>query len=187
MWMGGVPVVKLIARTPCSGLLPVTAGNCTLSELTPEAITSISLVQGQMKAVSEVLNRTYGFGFPAANRVTSKGEARCIWVGQGQAVLFGAPPVVIKGASITDQTDGWAVLQLQGKDATDVLARLVPVDLRSPAFKNGHTARTLLFHMPVSITRSGANSFDLMVFRSMAVTAVHELQLAMKSAAALSL
>lgn len=186
MRMGGVPVVKLIAKTPCNGLLPVFAGNCTLSELAPGAITSISPILGQQRAVSAALKKACGVGFPAANRVTAKGEVRCIWFGAGQAMLFGAAPKVIKGASITDQSDGWAVLQLQGKDANAVLARMVPVDLRRSAFKNGHTARTILFHMPMSITRSGVNSFDIMVFRSMATTAVQELEVAMKSVAALN-
>jgi len=38
--------------------------------------------------------------------------------------------------------------------------------------------------VPASITRTGANAFDIMVFRSMAVTAVHELGVALRSVAA---
>jgi len=179
-------VVKLIARYPCNELLPIFAGDNTLSELAPTVITSVSPALGQKKTASAALKKACGLGFPAANRMTGKGEVRCIWFGPAQAMLFGASPVVIKGASLTDQTDGWAVLQLQGKQASDILARLVPVDLRISTFKTRHTARTILFHMPVSITRSGANSYDIMVFRSMAVTAVHELELAMKSVASMN-
>ena len=85
---------------------------------------------------------------------------------------------------MTDQSDGWAVMRLEGAGARDVLARLCPLDLRAPVFKRGHTARSLLGHMNASITRVGVNAFEIMVFRSMANTAVHELNEAMKSVAA---
>ena len=40
--------------------------------------------------------------------------------------------------------DGWACVRLDGSAAEDVLARLVPVDLRGSVFKRGHTARAQL-------------------------------------------
>ena len=44
--------------------------------------------------------------------------------------------------------------------------------------------RTLLGHMTASITRVDATTYDLMVFRSMAQTLVHDLTRAMKGIAA---
>ncbi|MGR3343448.1 MAG: sarcosine oxidase subunit gamma [Paracoccaceae bacterium] len=177
-------MVKLLAKTPCEGLLPVSVGNCTLSELTPDAITSIAPARGQIRAVSAALKKMHGLGFPRANRATGTASARCIWFGPGQAMLLGPVCGLTRDAAITDQSDGWAVMRLQGAGAQSVSARLVPVDLRARIFKRGHTARTQLFHVPVSITRTGANRFDIMVFRSMAVTAVDELTQVMKSIAA---
>ena len=177
-------MANLIAKTPCEGLLPVTAGTCTLTELLPEAITSIAPGKGQEKPVSEALKKAFGAAFPAANRATGKDGARAVWSGAGQALLLGAAPKPIKAAAMTNQSDAWAVMRLEGADAEAVLARLVPVDLRAAHFKRGHTARTLLFHMTCSITRVGASSFDILVFRSMAQTTVHELDVAMKSVAA---
>ena len=43
---------------------------------------------------------------------------------------------------MTDQSDGWTVLALSGAAAVDVLARLVPVDLRLAAFPVGGALRT---------------------------------------------
>jgi sarcosine oxidase subunit gamma len=85
--------------------------------------------------------------------------------------------------ALTDQSDGWTVVQLQGAGAADVLARLTPVDLRHAVFKRGHTARTDLMHMAASITRTNDDAFMIMVFRSMAGTLLHDLQRAMEGVA----
>ncbi|MGB5556775.1 MAG: sarcosine oxidase subunit gamma [Paracoccaceae bacterium] len=177
-------MANLIAKTACAGLLPISAGTCALTEMTPEAITSIAPAKGQQRLVSEALKKAYGVAFPAANRATGKQGARVIWSGAGQAFVVGPAPKPIKAAAVTDQSDAWAVMRLEGADAEAVLARLLPIDLRAASFKRGHTARTMLFHMSCSITRVGANVFDIMVFRSMAKTAVHELSTAMRSIAA---
>ena len=93
-------------------------------------------------------------------------------------------PKLAKIAAVVDQSDAWAIVRLEGADAEDVLARLVPVNLRRSAFKRGHTLRSNLYHMMASITRIGNNSFQIMVFRSMAETLVHDLSVAMQSVAA---
>ncbi|MDG1257047.1 MAG: sarcosine oxidase subunit gamma, partial [Paracoccaceae bacterium] len=41
--------------------------------------------------------------------------------------------------------------------------------------------RSSLYHMMASITRIGNNTFQIIVFRSMAETLVHDLSVAMKS------
>ncbi len=87
-------------------------------------------------------------------------------------------------AALTDQSDAWAMVRLEGAAAEDVLARLVPVDLRQSVFKRGHTARTMLQHMAVSITRISGEAFLILAFRSMAGTLVHDLETAMKGVAA---
>jgi sarcosine oxidase subunit gamma len=66
----------------------------------------------------------------------------------------------------------------------DVLARLVPVDLRANVFKMNHVAKTMLGHMSVTIVRTGAEAFEIMVMRSMAQTLVHDLDVAMRGLAA---
>jgi len=177
-------MASLIAKSPCADLLPLAAGTTMLTEILPEAITSIAPARGKAKAVSDALKAELGVAFPAPNRATGKEGARLIWTGGDQAFFIGPRPKAIAGAAITDQSDAWAVMRLEGADAEAVLARLVPVDLGAAAFKRGHTARTMLFHMSCSITRTGVNAFDILVFRSMAATGVHEVYRAMKSVAA---
>jgi heterotetrameric sarcosine oxidase gamma subunit len=180
-----VYVVELIAKTACEGLLPVSIGTCELSEIVPLVITSIAPARGNEAAVSAALKKAHGMSFPAANRETGKGGARCVWMGPGQAFLVGPEAKIIPGAAMTDQSDGWAMMQIEGVDCEAVLARLVPIDLRVTSFKRGHTARTKLNHVPLSITRTGVNRLELMVFRSMAKTVIEEVSLAMKSVAEL--
>lgn len=175
-------MVDLIAKSACAGLLPVTVGSLTLSEETPDPVTSIAPFKGQSEAVSERLESALGLKFPAPNRSASKSGARIVWAGQGRALLMGAAAPDLAGlAALTDQSDANAIVTLKGEGAEDALARLVPVDLRAAHFKRGHTARTLLGHMSASITRTGADSFEIMVFRAMAGTLVHELTEAMES------
>ena len=85
---------------------------------------------------------------------------------------------------MSDQSDGWVVLEVGGAGAVDVLARLVPADLRLAAFPVGRAIRSQLNHMNVVILRGGDHAFEIMVFRSMARTAWHELETTMHMVAA---
>ena len=176
-------VTDLIAKSPCAGLLPVTIGTLTLSEVEVSAITSVAPFKGQGDTVSAALKSTIGAAFPAPNRMTGKSGARVVWTGMGQAMVLGAVPAAVPGAALTDQSDAWAHVTLQGEGARDVLARLTPLDLRPTAFKRGHAARTEVAHMSAILMRPGDTRYDIMVFRSMAKTLVHDLTEAMTSVA----
>lgn len=179
-------MVDLIAKTPCAGLLPITIGDLTLTEDTPDNMWSIAPRQGQLALLDQAMQATLGMGYPAANRSTGKTGSRAIWFGRDLALLIGPAPdaTLADHAALTDQSDAWAVVRLEGATAEDVLARLVPVDLRRHQFKRGHTVRSELAHMMASLTRTGAQAFQIMVMRSMAQTLVHELKTAMEAVAA---
>jgi sarcosine oxidase subunit gamma len=166
-------MVKLIANTPCGGLLPRAIGTVSLDEVIVDQITFVAPFNGQQKAVSDALKAAIGIGFPAPNRCIGTGP-RAMWCGMGQALVMGASCPDL-AAQCVDQSDAWAIVKVHGVDAAAVLARLTPLDLRASEFKRGHTARTLIGHMTGGITRFGAQSFEVMVMRSMAATLVHEL------------
>lgn len=169
----------MIAKTPLWGQKPVALGGLTLAEVKLGQITSIAPFAGQGKALAAALKP---LGFPAPNTVSAKGDARLVWTGRGQAFLIGAAPGDWAAmAALTDQSDGWAALSLTGDGAVDVLARLIPLDLRGMAV--GACARSSLGHMSVVLIRV-ANGFEMLVFRSMAKTAWHELEAAIKMRAA---
>nr|WP_247676919.1 sarcosine oxidase subunit gamma [Leisingera sp. HS039] len=158
----------------------------SLTEEHPGAMWTVAPFKGQQEALSKALETAHGMAFPAANRATGKAGSRAVWFGRDMALLMGlAPDAKLAGhAALTDQSDAWAVVRLEGAGAEDVLARLVPVDLRNQVFKRGHTARTELKHMMASVTRTGPQAFQIMVFRSMAKTLVHDLKTAMEAVAA---
>ncbi|MCV2869252.1 sarcosine oxidase subunit gamma [Defluviimonas sp. WL0002] len=175
-------MARLIEKTPCEALLPVTCGALTLRELVGDRVTSVAPLRGQKTKLAAALKKL-GLAWPEPNRVIAKDRASITWTGRDQAFLIGADPDTLAGlAALTDQTDGWARIRLEGPGAADVLARLVPLDLR--AFAPGQAARSQLGHMMMILISPAPGIFDIMVFRSMAATAVHELHHAMKALAA---
>lgn len=177
-------MAELIATGAAEGLLPVEKGGFRLSDAAPGRITSVAPFAGKEKAVTAALKKAHGLAFPAPNKAAAKGAARIVWTGRGQAFLIDADPAPLEGlAALTDQTDAWAALRLEGAGADRVLARLIALDLRPAAFPAGSAARAGLNHMMAVVIRAG-EGFDLMVFRSMAKTAVHEIAAAMSAVAA---
>ncbi|SDD75743.1 sarcosine oxidase subunit gamma [Ruegeria marina] len=177
---------NLVAKSPCKGLLPLSVGAMSASEVETGAMTMLSPRKGQDGALDEAMRAVHGLGYPAPSGVESAGEARAIWFGHSSVLLVGAEPGqrLEEHGVLVDQSDAWAVVRLDGPGAEDVLARLVPVDVRLCAFPVGSTARSKIGHMSGSVTRVGEASFWLMVFRSMAETLVHDLKSAMEAVAA---
>ena len=173
-------MADLIAKSPLGGA-SATHGALTLAEGAPGPITSVSPFRGQSKALEKAL-KPFGLGFPAPNRVSIGKGARLVWTGRDQAFLIGADGAALAPhAAITDQSDGWAMLRLTGPGAAAVLMRLVPLDLE--AMQPAEAARSPLGHMQ-SVLMRVEDGFEILVFRSMARTAWHEVETAMKSLAA---
>ena len=175
---------ELIAKTALDGR-SLTLGSATLAELPLAPITSIAVFPSGAKAVAKGL-KTLGLAMPAPNSVLEKDGVRIVWTGRDQAFLIGVVPPAMEGAALTDQSDGWSVLSLTGAAAVDVLARLLPIDLRLAAFPVGQVLRTQLNHMNAIVLRLDDAAFQIMVFRSMARTAWHEMEDAMHMVAARS-
>ena len=170
-------MANLVARRPAEGRLPITMGDMTLSEAEAAPITWIASFRGQEAGVAAELGKL-GLGLPAPGELLEGKGARAVWAGPGQALILGAA-VTPTGAAVADQSDAWTWLVLDGPGARAVLARLVPADLRDKAFPEGRAMRTLLFHMTATLIRSGPERSEILVFRSMAATAVHDIERAM--------
>jgi len=179
-------VTDLTETTPCAGLGPVTAGALRLTEAEPGRVTVMAAYKGQSAALGRALKRAHGLGWPAPGAVIVGDGGRVQWFGPEMALLLGPEPdaELAKHAALTDQSDAWAVLTLEGPGAAATMARLTPLDLRESAFGPGRTARTEVAHMAGAVTRAGAETFEIMAFRSMAASLVHEVVLAMRRVAA---
>ena len=175
---------ELIAKTPLAGQGPVTHGGLTLTEMALGTVTSVAVAKPG-RALGAAL-KALGVSFPKPNEFTGSGAVRMVWTSQNQAFLLGGDPAGLDaaGAVLTDQSDGWAGLRLHGPGAEAALMRLVPLDLRLPAFGPGRAARAPLNHMAMILMRPAADVFEVMVFRSMAHSAWHEIETAMRHLAA---
>ncbi len=179
-------MVELIAKSACAGLLPLKIGGLLAAEKDLGVLTAIMPFIGQDKAASDMLKAVHGVTLPEAGRVIGDDDTRIIWFGRGQVLLAGPTPStdLAQVAALSDQSDAWCCVELSGAGAVDVLARLVPIDLRASAFPKGHTARSMIGHMNGSVSCLGSDRFLMMVFRSMAGTLVHELAEAMETVVA---
>ena len=179
-------MVKLLAKSPFEEILPFEVNGLALSGADPAVITSVAPYSGQEAATSEALKALVGAELPGPNRCTGGDAARVVWTGAGQAMVIGAQvdPSLAQHAALTDQSDAWVTFRLQGQGVEDVLARLTPLDLNPGVFKRGHAARSQLGHMNAIFIKVAGDAFEIMVFRSMARTAVHEFEVTMKAVAA---
>ena len=173
-------MAKLIATLVTDGHLPIEIGDTVLEDAQPQAITWVAPLKGTLGAVPQTLG-----GFPGPGEVVEVTSGRALSVGPEQAMILGAP-LDCKGAAVVDQSDAWTVIALDGARARDVLSRLTPLDLRDAVLSEGATARTLIGHMTASITRVGPFRYEVMVFRSMTHTLLHEVERAMRGVEARS-
>ena len=171
-------MVDLVATPPGDGLLPLEKAGLRLSEPSHVRLTSIAPLRGQERAVAEALGDT----LPAPGQSAKANGVELIWFGMGTYLALGEISANLTGkAALTDQSDAWTLVELEGPRADDVLARLAPVDFRLSQFAVGATARTEIAHMMGSVTRLAQDRFRVMVFRSMAKTLVHDFTLAMEA------
>lgn len=175
-------MIDLIAKSPVEGLLPHGCGGRELSEVAPGAIHVIAPFRTG-RAEAEALLAGAGVSLPPPGQSSATKTARLLWTGPGQYFrIADAPPdEALSGcAAVTDVSDGWVMFRLSGPGTEATLARLVPVDLRPAAFATGSVVRSLLGHVPVILLR-GTDAIELLVMRSYAVTAVHDITAAMAS------
>jgi heterotetrameric sarcosine oxidase gamma subunit len=83
-------------------------------------------------------------------------------------------------ASVSDQSDGLAVLRVSGPKVRDVLCKVVPVDVHPRAFAINQVAVTIAAHMPVTMWRladdaEGSAVFEIATFRSFSASFAHAL------------
>jgi heterotetrameric sarcosine oxidase gamma subunit len=177
-------VPEYFAKTALEGRAPLDVAGTVLMEVDHGAIASIQPFPGQEKAVAKVL-KPLGLSFPTVGEFAVKEGAMILWSGRDQAFLIGADcPDMGKAAAVTDQSGAWVSLDLAGPLADQALARYVPIDLRLSAFAPGRVVRAPLYHMSAVILRLAEDRFRVMVFRSMARTAWHEIEVALKTLAA---
>ena len=158
-------MAELIAKAPLQGQAPVIWGGITLEALPACPVYGVALYPGAPAGL-----------LPAPGQMDEAAGTRRVWTGRGTALVFGAVPDDLAAhAAVTDQSGAWAGIGLSGAGVTDVLARLVPLDLRPGACPPGAVRRSSLGHIPAVLIRLTLTQFEIRVPRSMARSAWEEL------------
>lgn len=76
--------------------------------------------------------------------------------------------------SAVDSGDGYVLMRLAGPNARRILAKCVAVDVHRDVFFEGQSANALLAHASANLARTGADQFDIVVSRSLALVVFDE-------------
>ena len=178
-------MVDLYTTSAAATALPLKIGTVYVEEVeTPLFL--VAPFGKNLKQAAAVLVNQMGLEWPTAHVMKRTGVAYALWFDHAHIALMGVEPSarLLRYAAVTDVSDGWFIVDISGPEVRDVLARVTPLDMRIKSFKTGMTQRSMLMHMQASISCLGKSHFRVMVFRSMALTVVHDLAVAMESVAA---
>jgi heterotetrameric sarcosine oxidase gamma subunit len=183
---------SLIARGGFAGLPgpPSAAAAIRVTERNELGIATFLVRRGQRAALGERWRKYFnaelpnGPTFVASNGVSVTATSPDSWLAIQQTTVntwARSLEVALSGcASVTDQSDGYAVLRLEGPQVRATLAKLVPIDLHERTFPVGATAGTLAAHIGAFLWRNadgadGQPVFEIAVTRSMAASFWHAL------------
>jgi sarcosine oxidase subunit gamma len=179
--------IPLAARSALAGVArPGRFGNpdgepgVTLAERSGIGLATVAARKGQAAALREQVLSVYGVALPDGARLAAGPDVSFIGTGPGQwlavsgrmahGALAGDLAATLKGlASVSDQSDGRAILRISGSRARDVLAKGLPIDLHPSVFGPGSAATSVIALMGVTLWQvDDAPTYDLAVFRSLA-------------------
>lgn len=117
---------------------------------------------------------------PEPCRVTEANEIRCLWLGPNEWLLTTAPgtedKLLEKLNSLNAKhlmhaglmTDSRVAIEVSGGASPDLLSKGCSLDLHGSVFKPGHCAVTRFANIPLMITRTDDNTFEIYVDRAQA-------------------
>jgi len=153
-------------------------------------LATIILRRGQLEALARRIGELYDIELPRGRGRASAREVALLGLGpdswlasneiDGNDFAVSLRAALGPIASVSDQSDGYAVLRLSGSRVRETLAKLIPIDLHPRAFRAGDAASTVASHIGVTLWRlddvpDGSSVFEIAMFRSLAVDFWHAL------------
>lgn len=148
-------------------------------------IATVLARRNQQQSLAQRVQERLGIQLPQGTRRSSSGSVAFAATGPGAWLATSESggndfakvlmDVVGDAASISDQSDGQAVLRLSGPRIRDALCKLVPIDLHPRVFNVDDVAVTIAAHMGCTLWRledesGGAAVFEIVVARSVAAS-----------------
>lgn len=161
-----------------------------MTELTGFALTQVQARRGRWADVEAAAQGLFDVAAPAMPSAATGPKATLIWSGPQQFLVLVADGYGTEGlerlteafagsASLSNQSDGRALIRIAGPRARDLLAKVCSVDLHPKVFPIGGAAATSIDHTGVNLWRSadeeGSAVFDLLVFSTFAISLWHTL------------
>ncbi|MEM7731261.1 MAG: sarcosine oxidase subunit gamma family protein [Pseudomonadota bacterium] len=178
---------NLVSAPPLAGYHEA-FGPVTLRAPGDLAIVNMAVPLGGDTRAMKAVKTGYGVDLPEPGKSveTQKGATRLVRLAPDQAFAIfthetpDAEEVVAKRVKkamyLTDQTDVWTGLEINGPGVLAVLERMCPIDLHPDAFAVGDAARTVMEHLGVLIIRTGEDRYLLLSASSSAGSFLHMLE-----------
>lgn len=173
----------LSAVSPLNGFTQ-NYGETLLKENAQMHIISIATALGQHQQLDQQLKTHFGIGLPAVGKVNRNNQGESLLGLQADQCFMVAStlqndPVnalaaqLADTAYLSDQSDSWAILELDGPCALPALERICTIDLDEAVFLTDSMARTSMEHLSVIIERPTSSLFRLYSPRSSAQSFLH--------------
>ena len=146
-------------------------------------LATVLLRRGQSAAFTQRVRERFGIELESGARRSASGGTAFLAIGPGawlatseggvNVFAAGLAEAVGESASVSDQSDGYAVLRVSGHGVREALCKLAPIDLHPRAFKVNDVAVTVAAHIGTTWWRledagNGSAVFELAVYRSLA-------------------
>lgn len=147
-----------------------------LTETQPGSIAQLAAWPGQEKKLLAAIKAVTGLALPDGGGKASDSKAAfgiapgkflIVDQNEGLAATFSGA-VTSEVGTVTDLSHGRTALRISGPKAEWVLAKFFAIDFALPAFPVGSGISTVHHDIFTHIQRTGAEQFDLYVFRSFA-------------------
>jgi heterotetrameric sarcosine oxidase gamma subunit len=158
------------------------APGVTIAERIDLGLATVAARKGKADALAVAVRSAYGADLPWDSRVVAGQTAAFIgtapgqWLAMSERLANGALADELAAklaglASITDQSDGRAVVRVSGPRARDALAKGVPIDLHPSVFGPGSAATTVISLIGAQIWQvDEAPTYDIAAFRGFAAS-----------------
>lgn len=170
----------LSAKSAFNGFKSFRTPDLSIEQSPDYTIASVAVRAGQLPQLISIFAADYGVDLPQTpKRIAGRGVA-VVWAGPGLWFVVAARgdgrdmELELKSklagiASVVDQSDSRAVLRISGKAARDTLAKGLPIDLHTSAFKPGDVAITHASHIGVIMWQmDDSPTYEIAMFRSFA-------------------